>query len=1321
MNLDFFKSRSIKTKITLGTLVIFVFSIWALAFYAGRILRHDIQELLSRQQFSIASFIADEVDHALSDRLHALTLEAQTLGPIMPGNGATLQALLAERPVLQNLFNAGIIVLDLNGRVIAEVPRAMGRLGANYSDRDHIIGALKEGKTMIGRPLISRATRAPLLAIATPLRDGNGKIIGALAGLTNLGAPNFLDRITKGDNGFGPNGGYFLNAPQHALVVTSSIKDRIMGTLPAPGVNPMLDRYRSGYEGTDIFVDPNGAEVLASVKRVPVAGWYVAVRLATAEAFAPIAALQQRLLLATLLLTLLAGALTWWLLRRQLAPLLTTAKSLAALPNTGPFPKALPIAHQDEVGQLIGGFNRLLANLNQRETLLKQILDTASVAIFLLDRQGRITQTNQRMAEMFGCTVERLLGSQYVSLIHPAERETGQQNFLAFFANTISSVDLDRLYWRPDQTEFWGHLICRSFNDASSQQQYLVCVIDDISVRKAQQTQLQLAAQVLQQSREGIMVTDALSNIIMVNQSFTTITGYSAAEVLGKNPRLLQSGRQSPAFYRAMKEAIRSQGQWSGEIWNCRKDGTAYPEWLSISAIRNAPGQTTHFVGNFSDLSDTKAAESRIQWLSHFDVLTGLPNRTLLKDRTEQAISMVQRASEPLTMMLVSIDHFSNVNDTLGHQIGDALLQEIAKRLSDSVRDQDTVARLGGKEFVLVLPGTPANGAAHLATELLHNLAQAYLPVSDHDLGLTASIGIASYPDNADDFDTLFKAVEIAMHRAQAKGRNTYQFYRADMYEQVQARDAMINALRQAAALDQLQLLYQPQVDLQSGKICGTEALLRWTHPELGAISPVQFIALAEESGLITGIGEWVLRRACRDIQSWLAQGIAVPHVAINASPLQFRDENFVSQVKGIISAAQLDPAYIYIEVTESALMDDVPQSEAMLRALKEFGVKLSLDDFGTGYSSLSYLKRFPFDQVKIDQSFVREVATNPSDHMLVNVIVSMAHGFGMKVIAEGVETEAQCEIMCASICDEIQGYLFSKPVSTEAMTQLFSENRLLPAHLLRLQEMRRTLLLVDDDPNITAALTHLLQRDGYIIFTATSGDEGLALLAQHKIDLIISDQRMPGMTGVEFLGAAKTLYPETIRILLSGYAELQLIIHAINEGLVYRFLTKPWEDEPLREHISKAFEYRYMLEDNRQLEIKIRAANQELMSTHRQLGNALQAQRHRIERDQAGLVIAYEALQHMPLPVLGIDDEGVIAFVNAAAQSQFAGAGPLLGFELTQVLPSIDAAIAATAAGVACELMINATAYTVKWHPMGLNSRSQGKIVTLINKRQTL
>ncbi|OGO98270.1 MAG: hypothetical protein A3E00_06810 [Curvibacter sp. RIFCSPHIGHO2_12_FULL_63_18] len=841
----------------------------------------------------------------------------------------------------------------------------------------------------------------------------------------------------------------------------------------------------------------------------------------------------------------------------------------------------------------------------------------------------------------------------------------------------------------------------------------------DITERKAQQSMLKLAEQVFAQGLEGIMVANAKGRVVLVNQAFTDISGYTQAEVLGQKPRVLASLRHGDDFHQAITDAVRTQGTWQGEIWSRRKNGVEYPQWLKISVVREAGGEVCNFVGTFSDISEQKANQEKINWLSHFDPLTGLPNRFLLQDRTAHAISMVQRAEQPLAMMMVGIDHFKTINDTLGYAAADQVLQQVAQRLQQSVREQDTLARMGGKEFVLVLPGTHDEGAAHLATSLLWKLGQPY-EVNGQTLTLSATIGIANYPENGTDCPALLNAIEIAMHRAQANGRGSFQFYNESIYQQVMAHDHLSKALRSAIALNQLSLEYQPLADLQTGQISGMEALLRWTHPELGRIPPANFIPLAEESGLIVGIGEWVLRKACEDIQNWQRKGIVVPHVAVNVSPLQFQDSDLLLQVKRALDDFQIDPSQIYLEITESALMENVQHSEALLKELKAMGLRLSLDDFGTGYSSLSYLKRFPFDKVKIDQSFVRDITNNRTDIVIVRVIVSMAHGLGLKVIAEGVETESQCEIMRTNVCDEIQGYFFSRSVPAQTMETLFAQPLQLPSELLRFRKPQRTLLLVDDEANVLASLKRLFRRDGHNILTASSGQEGLDILATQKVDVIISDQRMPGMTGVEFLRAAKASHPDTVRIVLSGYTELQSVTDAINEGSIYRFLTKPWEDEQLRDHIRKAFEYKELQEENQQLGIKIRTTNQELVSANMQLNAVLETTRDQVLRDETTLSIVREALECIPLPVIGVGDDGLIAFVNEGADALLHDRGMLLGEALSQCLPEVHAATTNTPEHVPHPVVLSERSMSVSWNHMGMRSPSRGKLITFTDLQET-
>jgi diguanylate cyclase (GGDEF)-like protein/PAS domain S-box-containing protein len=1284
----------------------------------------DIPRLLGEQQLATVAMVATEVDRDLGERLQGLKTMAQFITPEVMGNAAALQTFLQDRPIMQIYFNGGLFVTGRDGTVLASLPVSLGRIGVNYLDRDHIATALRESRTTISAPFIGKRLKGPAFGVATPIHDARGLVTGTLVGVIDLSTSNFLDWISE--NKYGKTGNFFLAAMPQRLIISSPSKNSTLESLPAPGAVPTLDQFVQGYEGSAVYVDPSGVEQLVSGKRLSNAQWTLFASVPTQEAFAPIEVMRERMLRAILALSLLASALTWWTVRRELMPLRKAAGTLATWADSHQPVQPLVIARHDEVGQLIASFNGLLHTLSQREDALREsefrwkfAIDGTGDALWDWNVPENRLFVSSQWHQMLGYADGELGNDlqEWEARIHPEDKKATLEALQQHLDGRAATYICEYRLRKKDGSYLWLHdrgaVVSRSQDGAALR---VIGTHADITERRANQMQLRLAEQVFRQSREAIMVADAQGNTIMVNKAFSEITGYAEADVIGENPRILTSGRHDPEFYRAMWEAIATQGHWEGEIWNRKMDGSVYPGWLSISTMRGAQGETTHYVGSFTDLTTAKDAESRIQLLSYFDSLTGLPNRTQLKDRAVQALNMVQRAGESLTMLLVSIDGFHSFNDTVGHSASDALLVELSQRLRASVREQDTVARLGSREFLLVLPGTNSDGAAHLAAELQWKLAQP-CQLGAHELNQTVSIGVACFPEDGIEFDTLLKSVTIAMHRAQANGGDSSQFYSAEMSEQLRQRDLMLKALRHAAELDQLQLLYQPLVDLRTGQISGMEALLRWHHPELGDVAPAQFIPVAEESGLIQGIGSWILRRACRDLRHWLDKGLQIPHVAVNVSPRQFQEADFVAQVTAILVEFRIDPALICVELTETALMEESDRSEAMLKALKELGVKLSLDDFGTGYSSLSYLKRFPFDKVKIDQSFVRDVTHSQSDLVLVKVIVSMAHGLGMRVVAEGVETRAQCEIMSASVCDEIQGYYFSRPVDAPSIEVLFAEGRQLRPEMLHQHKPQPTLLLVDDEPNIVAALKRLFRRDGYAILTANSGAQGLEVLANNRVDVIISDQRMPGMTGVEFLRTAKISYPDTIRIVLSGYTELQSVTDAINEGAVYRFLTKPWDDEQLSEHIHKAFEHQGLLEENRQLDIKIRRANQELVAANRQLGEVLDKTRQQVERDGTSLGIVREVLQHMPMPVIGVDDEGLMAFVNIAAQQLFRDVSPLLGTELTDALPELQAAISLTAEGDSCPLIVRQTPYQVTWNSMGIDSRSRGKIVTLMKK----
>ena len=548
--------------------------------------------------------------------------------------------------------------------------------------------------------------------------------------------------------------------------------------------------------------------------------------------------------------------------------------------------------------------------------------------------------------------------------------------------------------------------------------------------RKNAELQLQLVAKVFEQGNEVIMITDSHGCLMRVNDAFLQTTGYTEAEALGRSPSMLSSGRHDKDFYRIMWDSLLSQGHWQGEIWNRRKDGSVYPEWLSISTLRDGGGTVTNYIAIATDISKSKEDEAHIRQLADFDPLTGLPNRRLLQDRVQTALSHAQRNHESLAIMFLDLDRFKNVNDSLGHQVGDELLVQVAQRLKAALREQDTVCRLGGDEFVILCSDTDASGAAHVASKLMEATSPRYL-IQQQELAITFSIGIALFPADGDTFEELSMRADTAMYRAKQTGRNAYRFFTTEMQAQSTRALQLENALSRALEHKQLHLVYQPQVSLRDGRVVGAEALLRWTHPTLGHVSPAEFIPVAEDSGLILPIGEWVLRTAARQLQVWQAAGLSMPLVAVNLSAVQFRQANLPDLVSTILDEVGLPPQCLELELTESVAMGDPVGAITIMDELHRRGVRMSIDDFGTGYSSLSYLKRFQVYKLKIDQSFVRDITDDPDDKAIVGAIIGLARSLGFQTIAEGVETPGQLEFLREQGCDEVQGYFFSKPLAS--------------------------------------------------------------------------------------------------------------------------------------------------------------------------------------------------------------------------------------------------------------------------------------------------
>jgi diguanylate cyclase (GGDEF)-like protein/PAS domain S-box-containing protein len=837
---------------------------------------------------------------------------------------------------------------------------------------------------------------------------------------------------------------------------------------------------------------------------------------------------------------------------------------------------------RDEAGNIFAlvGVNRditeqKLATLSLRdsEERYHSLFDLAPMPILVFDEEKlRLVAANQAAIDKYGYTLKEFQSMSIIDLQVPEDRSDVAEQLRQ--RDPAKPAVFQRRHVTKHGATIIAEVTAKPFLYRGRSAR--IIIVNDITDRLSTEQALRQSEEQFRQLAGNIpqvfWISDAtLSETFYISPACEQMLGVPS-EFFRSNPRKLVK-MVHPDDRAKVRNARKSaaQGRYDETYRIVRPDGSV--RWIQDRAfpVHDAGGRVYRVAGIAEDITQRKEAEEKLVYLAHYDGLTGLPNRVLFRDRLEQTLAQGRRRDWLVGVLMLDLDRFKMANDTFGHAMGDMLLKQVAARLQECVRVGDTVGRFGGDEFGIILSDLRnVDDVRLVAQKFLSSFAEPF-NLEANEIHVTASIGISLYPADSDDCDVLIKNADTALHRAKDSGRNNFQFYTVEMNVRVLHRLNMENKLRHALERQEFLLHYQPKASLSRGVTTGMEALLRWQHPQLGLVSPVEFVPVLEETGLIIPVGEWVIGTVCAQLKAWQDDGIKPVPVAINLSSRQFLARDLESTVSRILDQYKIDPGLLELEITESSLMINTEEAVQTLEYLNALGVNLSIDDFGTGYSSLSYLKRFPLDALKIDRSFVRDVNSDPEDAAITRAIISMAHSLGLKVVAEGVETEAQMNFLAASGCDEMQGYYLARPLPAQDCAKWLMQSQPLTRASLLSGTQVPTVLLVDDDEDALILLNRTLSQDGYRILTARNANQGFEVLSKYPVDVVISDHHMPGMMGVEFLQRVKSLYPNTVRVMSSGLADFQTVADAVNKGEIFRFVSKSIDQRQLRSDIREA------------------------------------------------------------------------------------------------------------------------------------------------------
>ncbi len=1036
----------IRTKLTLVVSLLFACVLAGSAWLTAERFRAALVAEVFRAQFAMLSAQADELDTRLETAHLVLIAAARAFPRDVLADPERAQSVLDGRDDLHKVFDNHVFLFSPDGRLFTESPFAPNRRGKDFSFREYIRKTLARDTPYISDPYISsQPHQHPVIMMTAPIRDRDGNILSILAASMDLMHDNFLGKLSQGKVGAS---GYFYLTTGDRVMVMHPDRARIFKPFP-PGGNLAYDAAIAGFQGTREVRNSYGREMYASFKRLKRKNWLLAANYPVDEALAPAASFQTGIALAALLGVAISAALIHFMLGRLLKPMLTLTRHMAELPGKRGGERLLPVTGEDETGRLTRSFNDMVLALDQRqaalenqEALYRTVVRFATDFIYWREPDGRMRYVSENSAHVTGYPPEAFYRSPALldEIVHPEDRAIWQNHDHqpAQPDSREGQLPLEFRIVTASGAVRWVSHLCQPVIGEKGESLGMRGSHGDITGRKLSETRLRLAGAVFDSAREAILVSDADNRIVAVNPAFTLMTGYTEAEVAGGNPRLLQSGRTPADTYVEMWRGLALHGYWQGEFRNRRADGADYSVLAAISSVRDEQGRVTHYVGIESDITAMKEAEDRIEYLAYHDPLTGLPNRALLLERANLALAVAHRRREEVAILFLDLDRFKDVNDSLGHDAGDALLMEAGRRLGHLVRETDTASRLGGDEFVLLLLGVGDEGAREVAEKVLALMREPFV-VQGHNLSLSTSVGIALFPRDGPDMGELLKNADTALYRAKQDGRNAMAFYNREMNVATFEKLVLESELKGAIENGDLVTYYQPKVELGSNRLAGAEALIRWRHPQHGLVPPGRFIPLAESSGLIIDICRWVLNDVCRQIAEWKRLGLAPPRVAVNLTPRDFRDPHLAQFLQDLLRRHGLSAASLELELTESTLLDAGDQVLRNLIAIKHLGIGLALDDFGTGYSSLSYLRRLPIGTLKIDQSFVRDLESDAEDRTLAGSIIALGHSLGLDVVAEGVETGAQRDILMSLGCSIGQGYLFGRPMPAEDFAALMA------------------------------------------------------------------------------------------------------------------------------------------------------------------------------------------------------------------------------------------------------------------------------------------